>query len=355
MAVDLTFHRPKVGLTFGAFAAEGGVQLPDGLEPETEFKSFCSLSEAADRCIAFAEKVRPGSLPDSIQSLAAIICKPDHTELIASNGAVPVPVEDPRAAFQDAVHGLFPDSLGNAQTIADSSVSDFLTMPNGAIVSKSAELEEGVELGAGAIIGDDVWIGRGTRIGDHVTVARQCRVGRNCDIGAGSSIQYALIGDRVVFAPGVQIGQEGFGFVPRASGLKKMPQLGRVIIQDDVEIGSNTAVDRGTLSDTSIGQGTKIDNLVQVGHNVTIGASTVIAAHSGLSGSCKIGNFCMLGGRVGVADHVKVGDGARIAATSGVMHDVPAGEQWAGAPAQPSLQFFKQLAALRKLAFPVKK
>ncbi|MEL6920815.1 MAG: UDP-3-O-(3-hydroxymyristoyl)glucosamine N-acyltransferase, partial [Pseudomonadota bacterium] len=305
--------------------------------------------------VAFSEKLTAKGVPPGTDVLLGVLCKSEDVNAFVEAGVQHVlGTTDPRAAFQDAMTGIFPQSLGNTSTF-DRGGPEFDHLPNGARVARTAELEDGVEVAANAVVGDAVRIGRGTRIGENAVIARRCKIGRNCDIGAGCVIQYALVGDRVVLSPGVKIGQEGFGFVPRATGLKKMPQLGRVVIQDDVEIGANSAVDRGTLGDTSIGQGTKLDNFVQVGHNVMIGISTVIAAHTGLSGSCRIGNFCMLGGRVGVADHVNVGDGARVAATSGVMHDIPPGEQWAGAPAQPAIQFFKQMATLRKQTLAAKK
>ncbi|MGO4833705.1 UDP-3-O-(3-hydroxymyristoyl)glucosamine N-acyltransferase, partial [Rhizobiaceae sp. 2RAB30] len=131
-----------------------------------------------------------------------------------------------------------------------------------------------------------------------------------------------------------------------------IPQIGRVIMQNDVEIGANTTVDRGAMGDTVIGEGTKIDNLVQIAHNVRIGRGCVIAGHCGLSGSVTMGDFVMLGGRVGIADHITIGDRVQIAASSGLMHDVPSGERWAGSPARPMREFFKEVAAIRSLMKP---
>lgn len=219
-----------------------------------------------------------------------------------------------------------------------------------AYVHSSVKLEAGVIIEAGAVISAGAAIGEGTVIGPNAVIGPGCQIGRHCRIGANVTIQAALIGNHVILHPGCQIGQDGFGFVPGAAGLEKMPQIGRVIIQDDVEIGANSAVDRGALGDTIIGGGTKIDNLVQIGHNVRIGQSCAIAAHTGISGSATIGNYVMLGGRVGIADHVSLGDGVQVAATSGVMHDIPAGEKWAGTPAMPVKAFFRQTAALRGLS-----
>jgi UDP-3-O-[3-hydroxymyristoyl] glucosamine N-acyltransferase len=169
-------------------------------------------------------------------------------------------------------------------------------------------------------------------------------------VGASASIGVALIGDGVRLAAAVVIGEPGFGVAVGPRGLIDVPQLGRVIIQDNVSIGAHTCVDRGAFDDTVIGENTKIDNLVQIAHNVTIGRNCVIAGHCGLSGSAVLGDGVQLGGRVGLADHVVIGAGARLAAASGVMRDVPAGETWCGAPARPRRQFFREVAWLTRAA-----
>ncbi|MCA0202304.1 MAG: UDP-3-O-(3-hydroxymyristoyl)glucosamine N-acyltransferase, partial [Proteobacteria bacterium] len=174
-------------------------------------------------------------------------------------------------------------------------------------------------------------------------------IGPDGAIGPNVTIFFALIGARVVLHPGVRIGQDGFGFAPTSQGLRKVPQLGRVIIHDDVEIGANTTIDRGAAADTLIGAGTKIDNLVQIGHNVTIGRSCVIVAQVGISGSCTLGDGVVLGGQVGLADHVKIADGAQVAAQSGLMRDVARGEVVMGSPAKPIRQFWREIGALSRL------
>jgi UDP-3-O-[3-hydroxymyristoyl] glucosamine N-acyltransferase len=153
----------------------------------------------------------------------------------------------------------------------------------------------------------------------------------------------------VILHPGVRIGQDGFGFAIGPRGHLKIPQVGRVIIQDDVEIGAGTAIDRGANRDTLIGEGTKIDNLVQIGHNVSVGRHCIIVAQSGISGSCTLGDFVAIGGQAGLAGHLNIGAGAQIAASAGVMTDIPAGQRWVGAPAQPQREFFREVATVRKL------
>jgi UDP-3-O-[3-hydroxymyristoyl] glucosamine N-acyltransferase len=193
-----------------------------------------------------------------------------------------------------------------------------------------------------AVIGPDSEIGAGTLIAaDRDGLA---------DGGTGATVAHALIGDRVIVHPGARIGQDGFGYLPSSAGHLKIPQSRRVIIQDDVEIGANTTIDRGSTRDTVIGEGTKIDNLVQIAHNVSIGRHCLIAGQVGISGSAVLGDFVMLGGKVGIADHVTIGTGAQLGAQSGVMHDVPPGERWLGSPAQPVRDFMKGVSVVRRLA-----
>jgi UDP-3-O-[3-hydroxymyristoyl] glucosamine N-acyltransferase len=200
------------------------------------------------------------------------------------------------------------------------------------------------------VIGPEARIGRGTTIAAGTVIGYRVHVGRDCYVGPNASITHALLGNQVTIHAGAAIGQDGFGFAMGKSGHVKVPQIGRVVIQDGVEIGANTTIDRGALRDTVIGEGTKIDNLVQIGHNVVIGRHCVIVAQTGISGSAEIGDFVVLGGQVGVVGHVKIGAGAQIAASSNVRGDVPPGVRWGGTPAKPVRLWFRELTLLQKLA-----
>jgi UDP-3-O-[3-hydroxymyristoyl] glucosamine N-acyltransferase len=250
----------------------------------------------------------------------------------------------PYRAFVTVAQKLYPGAMQPSSLFEASGVTA------GAQVHPTARLESGIVIDPAAVVGPRAEIGAGSIIGPTAVIGPDVRIGRGCVIGAGCTIVHALVGDRVIIHAGARIGQDGFGYVPGLTGHGKVPQVGRVIIMDGVEIGANTAIDRGAIRDTVIGEGTKIDNLVQIAHNVEIGRHCVLAAHTGISGSCTIGDYVMMGGRVGITDNVTIGAGAMIGASSGVMHDIPAGEKWIGSPAQPARAFFKEVAALRKLA-----
>ena len=220
----------------------------------------------------------------------------------------------------------------------------------GACVAASASLGQGTHVAAGAWIGEGVEIGPQSYIGPNSVIGDHVKIGSHGWIAAQVSISHALIGDRVSIHPGARIGQDGFGFAPDPAGFVKVPQLGRVIIQDDCDIGANTTIDRGTGPDTVIGEGSWIDNLVQIGHNVKIGRRCIIAALAGLSGSVEVEDFVQIGGQSGFAGHLHVGSGAQIAAQAGVMRDVAPGQRMVGTPAVPAKQFFREVAMISRLA-----
>jgi UDP-3-O-[3-hydroxymyristoyl] glucosamine N-acyltransferase len=218
-----------------------------------------------------------------------------------------------------------------------------------ALVHPTARLENGVTIDPAAVIGPRAEIGAGTLIAVGAVIGPEVRIGRDCAIGANVTIVHALIGDRVIIHTGARIGQDGFGYLPGPRGHGKVPQVARVIIQDAVEIGANTTIDRGFIRDTVIGEGTKIDNLVQIAHNCEIGRHCVMAAFTGISGSVTVGDYVMMGGRVGIADNVIIGSGAMLAAGSAVLGNVPANTKWGGYPAIPAREWLKGVAVLRRL------
>lgn len=250
---------------------------------------------------------------------------------------------DPYRAFALVLARMYPEAVRPGSLFGTGGISP------GAFIHPEARLESGVSVDPGAVIGPRAEIGSGTVIGANAVIGPAVKIGRDCSLGTHATVVHALIGNRVIIHAGVRIGQDGFGFAMGPNGHLKVPQIGRVVIQDNVEIGANTTIDRGSIRDTVIGEGSKIDNLVQVGHNVVIGRHCVIVSQSGISGSTTLGDFAVTGGQAGLTGHLTIGAGAQIGAKAGLMTDVPAGERWAGSPAQPVRDLFKQEAFIRKL------
>jgi UDP-3-O-[3-hydroxymyristoyl] glucosamine N-acyltransferase len=219
-----------------------------------------------------------------------------------------------------------------------------------AVIDPTATLGEGCRVEPNAVIGPGVTIGRRCQIGANAVISASVTLGDDVRVGPNATLSHCIVGSRVLFYPGVRIGQDGFGFAPDPTLPVKVPQLGRVIIGDDIEIGANTTIDRGAGPDTIIGSGTMIDNLVQIGHNVQIGRCSVIVAQVGISGSTRLGNYVMMGGQSGVAGHLTIGDGARIGAQAGLMRDVPPGESVLGSPALPVKEFLRLMTFIRRLS-----
>jgi UDP-3-O-[3-hydroxymyristoyl] glucosamine N-acyltransferase len=219
-------------------------------------------------------------------------------------------------------------------------------------ISPGARIGKDVAIAFGVVIAPGAEVGDGTRIAPNVVIGPGVTIGRNCEIGAGATISHAYVGDRVVILPGAHIGQPGFGFTMLGSDYLKMPQLGRVIIQDDCEIGASTTIDRGALGDTVIGEGSKIDNLVQIAHNCQLGCHVVIAGQAGLAGSVVLEDGVVLAGQVGLGNHTRVGAHARMGARSGTGSriDLPGGIDYGGAPAKPVKEWAREIHALTRLA-----
>lgn len=220
----------------------------------------------------------------------------------------------------------------------------------GDLISPEAAIDPTATIGPGAVVGPQASIGARTVVGPNAVIGRAVEIGADCRIGGGSHIEFTQIGDRTQLGANCVIGGSGFGVAPSPEGPVFIPHLGAVRIGDDVRMGSMCAVDRGMFWETVIEDQVKMDNLCHIAHNCRIGKGALLAAFAGISGSTNIGAGVMLGGRVGIADHITIGDGAVLGAFAGVMWDVPAGERWVGSPAKPNREFFREVAALRRLA-----
>jgi len=312
-----------------------GVELPPGADGSRPIRDVASLEGAGADHLAFASGKKAAK---ALARSRAGFCFVDDDELVARAPSGTIAVRCPNAsqAFATAAAIFYPD---HAAAVWQQ------TSP----VDSSARIGQQVHLAPGAVVGPGAELGDGTQIGPNAVIGRGVCIGQDCVIGPNVTISHSYIGDGVAILPGAQIGQPGFGFASGARGHQKIPQLGRVIVQDRVEIGACSTIDRGALGDTVIGEGTKIDNLVQIGHNCRIGRHCIIVALAGLSGSCDVGDFVVLGGQVGLADHTTIGDGARLAARSGALGTLAGGQDYGGVPAVPMREWRRQVAAIAML------
>ncbi|HEY1962207.1 MAG TPA: UDP-3-O-(3-hydroxymyristoyl)glucosamine N-acyltransferase [Rhizomicrobium sp.] len=336
---DPRFYTNRGPLKLAELCACTGTPLPDQALAAI-VTDVATLESAGGQHLVFCAGKAAGK--QLAHSLAGAALVESDRQIEAHEGIVVLRTPAPADAFATAARLFYPDH-GLARWDQD--------VP----VSRAAKIDEGVHIAPGAVIGAGAEIGKGTRIGANVAIGPGVCIGRDCEIGGNTTITHSLLGDEVMVLSGAQIGGPGFGFSSGARGHTKIPQLGRVILQDRVEVGACTTIDRGALADTVIGEGTKIDNLVQIGHNCRIGRHCVIVGQVGISGSSELGDFVVLGGQVGLADHVKIGDGARLAARSGVAPgELPGGQDYGGAPPLPIREWRRQMAAIARLTKPRK-
>ena len=334
------FFRTSRDLSLADILALTDARAPESADTAQRIRRVAPLEDARPGDLSFFVHPRHRAAL-ALTRASACVVRPRHAALVPP-GTLALETSNPQRAIAAVVAALFPTSVNLGSLCGAAGVSP------GANVHPDARIEEAVIIDPGAVIGPRAEIGTGTRIASNAVIGPDVRIGRNCSIGPHAAILYALIGDRVILHAGVKIGQDGFGFALGDTSHTKVPQIGRVIIQDDVEIGANTTIDRGALVDTVIGEGTKIDNLVQVGHNVTIGRHCIIVAQTGISGSTSLGDFVLVGGQVGIAGHLHVGSRAQIAAQSGILRDIEAGARLAGTPARPIRSYLRENIALAR-------
>lgn len=334
MADGRFFHRAGP-FTVEALAALTGAVLADPLQGDRVIEDVAPLETAGPADVTFLANRK---YTDAfLNSRAGAGFVDETTAKRAPAGLAVLVSREPYKAFACAARAFYPQQPVTPYRATSAIIAPSATVPQDCSIGANVVIEAGARLGARCAIGAHTLIGGGVEIGD------------DCRIATGVTLTHCILGERVVLHPGVRIGQAGFGFAPDAAGPIKVPQLGRVIIGDDVDIGANTTIDRGSMHDTVVGPGTMIDNLVQIGHNVVIGRGCVLVSQVGIAGSTRLGDFVVIGGQAGLAGHLEIGDRARIAAKSGVMRDVKPGETVIGSPAVPKREFWKQVAMAKKL------
>ena len=333
---DPRFYDNRGPRTLAEVCAKLSVSVPGGSDGALRIDDVASLPEAIASHLSFfiggrsSTAFRQTAAGICLVSATAKLSAPEHTLLLG--------VASVQHAFVTVIEMFYPDCCRMAG-------------PFNAGVDPTAKVGAGVHLGANVVVGPGAEIGDGSRIGPGTVIGRGVAIGRDCDIAGNTVIECAYLGDGVTVLAGAQIGQPGFGFASGPQGHKRIPQLGRVIIQNRVEIGSSVMIARGALGDTVVGEGTKIDNLVQIGHNTHIGRHSVIVSQTGISGSCEIGDFVVLAGQVGLSDHSKIGNGARLGGRAGTFsgQELEGGRDYGGVPAKPVRDWLKELATVSGL------
>lgn len=332
---DPRFFRVAGPFSLQQLAEIAGAEIVGETAPDALFTDVAPLGTAGPNDVGFLDNRR--YLEEFSRSKAgACIVRPDAAASAPSAMALLLTAE-PYQAYALVAQAFYPTLAPDAAIAPSASVDASAVLGDGCRIEPGAVIGAGAELGQRCLIEANAVVGAGVVLGD------------DCRIGPCVSLAHCLIGARAILHAGVRVGQDGFGFALGPEGHIKVPQLGRVIIEDDVEIGANTTLDRGTGPDTVIGTGTKIDNLVQIAHNVQLGRGCVVVSQVGISGSTKVGDFVMMGGQAGLTGHLRIGSGARIAAQSGVMRDVGPGATIAGSPAMPAKEYWRQMAALSRL------
>jgi len=333
--VDQRFFQKSNEVTLKQIIKHCKISLPKGANKNLLFSDISSLDKAKSNHISFLDNTLYIEKFKKSKAGACFLRKQFLN--ITPKNMIPLVTENPYHAFAITAH-IFYSSKNISQGIHPKSH-----------IEGNAQYDKSVQIDPGAVISSDVEIDTNCKIGANTVILSGVKIGKNTLIGSNCSIGYSILGSNIKIHNGVKIGQDGFGFAENIKGYLKMPQLGRVIIEDNVEIGANTTIDRGTNPDTIIGRGSKLDNLVQIGHNVVIGKNCIIVSQTGISGSTVFGNNVIVGGQVGIAGHLKIGNNVKIAAKSGVMKNIENNGIVGGVPAIPIKNWHRQTIILKNL------
>jgi UDP-3-O-[3-hydroxymyristoyl] glucosamine N-acyltransferase len=335
---DPRFYYNRGPFTLALFCRRAGAALPAAADGAAAIEDLAGLEGAGPKHLTFYSGGRELAPAFARSNAGVCLVALKDVPAKAPQGTVLVPVKSVSHVFA-AMAALFYPGASQAKWTQKE------------LISPDVKLGKDVMIGPGAVIGPGAEIGDRVQIGANAVIGPGVAIGHDCEIGNNVSITHAYVGDRVIILPCAAIGQSGFGFASSPAGHMRIPQLGRVIIQDDVEIGAATTIDRGALGDTVIGEGTKIDNLVQIGHNVQVGRHVVLVSQMGIAGSCTIGDFVVVGGQGGIADHSTIGPGARLAGRSAMVSGqvLEGGKDYGGIPAKPIRDWLREIHAVGQL------
>lgn len=332
--IDNHFYKIKENVTLAQVAKVTGAVLSDTSKAVEKISGIATMYSATENEICFFYDRKNRDQAASIKAKACVT-----TEALQSflpPDVIALVCENPKEAFIYLNEFMYAEKRHLA------------SIDTSAKIATTAKIGNSCFIGANVVIEDNVVIGDNCYIEANTVIFHDCQIGSNCHVGAGASIAYSIIGNNCYIYTGARIGQDGFGFQLMNGQHHRIPQIGRVLIGNDVEIGANTCIDRGALDDTIIGDGCRIDNLVQIAHNDKLGRGCVIVSQVGIAGSCTLGDYVVCGGQVGLADHLHIGNGVQIAAQSGVMRDIEDGNTMMGSPCVPFKDFMRQVAFLQK-------
>jgi UDP-3-O-[3-hydroxymyristoyl] glucosamine N-acyltransferase len=334
---DPRFYDNRGPFTLAELCKHVNAQPSAGADANAKLDDIATLDGAGPTQLAFCIGKAAKDALSKTKAGACLISADIAASGFVPSSTVALVCSSPQHAFAAAARMFYPEH-------------GLASWRQTAAVDPTARIGKDAVLAPGVVVGPHAEIGERTRLGANAVIGRGVAIGRDCEIGSNVTISHAYVGDGVLVLPGAQIGSPGFGFASSGKGHEKIPQVGRVIVQDKVEIGACTTIDRGAIGDTVIGEGTKIDNLVQIGHNTRLGRHCIVVAQVGISGSCELGDFVVLGGQAGLADHVTIGDGARFAARSGLFPgEYAGGQDYGGVPARPAKQWLRDLAVIQRL------